>query len=112
MMLPGYHHSAAYDHHAHHTHHHHHAAAAHAALYPHHGLPPPPHGHDPSMAAMRPSRLFFKMPRVVPKQAERFEEEDIFKRNTREQEVGSMIRNFQDSCVVFLKERVFIAFGQ
>ena len=86
-MLPGYHHTAGYDHNSYHAHaaaaHHHHHAAAHAALYPHHGLP---HGHDP--AAMRPSRLFFKMPRVVPKQRERFEEEDIFKRNTREQEVG------------------------
>lgn len=85
MMLPGYHHTAAYDHHGgyHHAHHHHHH---HAALYPHHALP---HGHGgPDPAAMRPSRLFFKMPRVVPKQKERFEEEDIFKRNTREQEVS------------------------
>lgn len=32
-------------------------------------------------------RIFFKMPRVVPNQKERFETEDIFKKNTKDQEV-------------------------
>jgi hypothetical protein len=35
-------------------------------------------------------RIYFKVPRVVPKQRERFEAEDIFKRNAREQEVGGI----------------------
>lgn len=92
-MIP-YNNNPQLDHH----HHHHqaaaaaaavaaHQAAAAAAIYPvtaaldiqtgggHHAKPSPG------------KQLFVKMPRVVPKQRERFEEEELFKRNVREMEV-------------------------
>ena len=55
------------------------AAAAVAAAH-HGGLVQPAHAQGP--------RIFFKIPRVVPKQRERFETEEIFKRNARDQEVS------------------------
>ena len=60
------------------------SASAAAAAAAHHGglvgggLPPHPQG----------PRIFFKIPRVVPKQRERFETEELFKRNARDQEVS------------------------
>lgn len=52
-------------------------AAHHGGLVGGGGLQPPLQG----------PRIFFKIPRVVPKQRERFETQEIFKRNARDQEV-------------------------
>ena len=65
------------------------AAAAHyadpsavaAAAAAHHALPP-------VAVAPQGPRILFKIPRVVPKQRERFEGEELFKRNARDQEVS------------------------
>ena len=45
------------------------------------------------------SRFFLKMPRVVPHQRDRFDIEDIFKRNAREMEV-SMIKISQTYSII------------
>ena len=42
---------------------------------------------DSSPPSLLQSRLFFRMPRVVPKQRERFEKEEIFRKNARDMEV-------------------------
>ena len=60
------------------------------AAHHHHGLHPPPSSSVPPSQSVGP-RIFFKIPRVVPKQRERFESEDIFKRSCRDQEVSDAI---------------------
>ena len=89
------------------------AAAAAAAMYPH-----PQHHHHHSMAAAavaaaaateaKPRSLFFKMPRGVPKQRERFEAEELFKKNVREMEVGNVFNALTSvHSLTFIRESVF-----
>jgi hypothetical protein len=45
-------------------------------------------GLDPRLKAQQQPRIFFKMPRVVPNQRQRFETDDFYKRNSKDMEVG------------------------
>lgn len=56
-------------HHHHHYHHHHH------------------HHHEPFDEGRPPTRLFFKLPRVVPNQKDKFEADDIFRKHNKDMEV-------------------------
>ena len=64
-------------------------AAAAAAAAAHYADPSAVAAHHAGLVASPPQgpRIFFKIPRVVPKQRERFETEELFKRNARDQEV-------------------------
>ena len=60
-----------------------------AALYPHHHVTSLDPRTDERSCFTFP-RMFFKMPRVVPNQRERFETEEIFTRNTKDMEVRNV----------------------
>ena len=61
-----------------------------AAAAAHHALPP----------VAVPKQRLFQIPRVVPKQRERFEAEELFKRNARDQEVRGIKLVEVEICMV------------